>query len=135
MLKEKRTTTHFSVKKFILWFLGMLFLGLMVSTAGIAIFPTLGKIAAPFITSILYPGGKFIVASENISAEYFRVHPGTGVVITRGFYCVDKSGTVRNVNFLTFAVATVGYSLLFYAVWFVGVLAMAVKRKLSSHSG
>lgn len=128
-------TERFTIKTFVLWFCGMLFLGLMVSSAGIALFPNLGKIAAPFLTSIVYPGGKFIVSSGNISAEYFRIHPGTGVVMTRGFYCVEKSGAVRNVNFLTFAVATIGYCLLFYTIWLVVVLAMAVKRKLSSRLG
>ena len=83
-----------------------LFCGLMISSAGIAVFPKIGYISKPFLCD-----GKLEYQSHKIYP-----HPGQGSYVTgvsRTFHCPD--GTDR--TFLVFLVSTVAYSAILFVLF------------------
>jgi len=81
-----------------------LFLGFITATAGLAIFPDLGKVTRAFVCS-----GEFRVESE----RYALVNSESGV--NRRFYCAEASGELHSITLqvalLTFLIFSFFYSL------------------------
>ncbi|MCE9624566.1 MAG: ribosomal protein L7/L12 [Deltaproteobacteria bacterium] len=67
-----------------------LFVGFMLATAGLAIFPAIGKVSGPFVCD----GG--IVVNSN----HYNPSPGTSVT-TRHFYCPDYREVTLRVAFVS----------------------------------
>ncbi len=91
-----------------------LFAGLMIATAGVAIYPPLVKITAP-----LACGGDFTIESQRFSRS-----PGE-TVVTHRFYC-QEIGSVTKTDISTYAVLIVFgvYSSLIFIVSLVGAIGV-----------
>ena len=86
----------------ILRLLGSAFAGLMVATAGVAVFPDIGVISKPFLCDGLA-----------VVSQHYSYKPGQSGV-TRTFYCGSDVVTWK-VMFFTFLI----YTAIFFGVWTV----------------
>ena len=100
-----------------------LFIGIMITVAGGAIFPPLLDVAAPFVCN-----GKF-----SVETQVFRPKPSE-TVTARTFYCQNpKSGATTDISLETIIVAGLIYSaIVFIPVLVIGLVigpVIATRRK------
>ncbi len=91
-------------------------LGFMAGTAGVAVYPPLGKIASPFLCD----GGL------SISSNHYNPSPGTSVT-TRHFYCPDGREVTFRVAFTT--------ALLYAVITWVLTVSLVGLRRLFRNVG
>ncbi|MFO1519632.1 MAG: hypothetical protein U1F57_08245 [bacterium] len=84
-----------------------LFVGFMAATAGLALFPAVGKVAGPFLC----------VGELQVQSSHYHPSPGQ-YATTRHFFCPDG----REVSWKTSFVCLLVYSAASFAVLALGVL-------------